>query len=143
MKKLIGLLFLSIGLVSNSISDQVSLAWCPSLDTNVVGYNIYFSAGPIITNWIPAIYSSNNPYVLISDGTNYYRSYTNKITIGNITTTTITGLIEGNVYYFTATAINSEGNESEFSNEAMYVVPIPFTNSVPTEVRNFQLLKMK
>jgi hypothetical protein len=54
------------------------LAWSPSLDTNVVGYNIYYGG------------LSGN--------------YTNKINAGKGTNITISGLVAGATYYFAATA---------------------------------------
>jgi hypothetical protein len=60
-------------------ADQsVNLAWSPSLDTNVVGYNIYYGG------------LSGN--------------YTNKINAGKGTNITISGLVAGATYYFAATA---------------------------------------
>ncbi len=51
------------------------------------------------------------------------RIYTNKISIGNGTSVTITNLVEGITYYFAATAYDDAGLESPFSNEAVYTVP--------------------
>lgn len=127
MKKLLGSLALLFGLTFCSIAEQVSLAWCPSPGPNVSNYNIYFSAGPVITNWIPSIYSSTtNPCgSIISEGTNWYRNYTNKVSVGNVTGATISGLLSGKTYYFTTTATDTTGLESDLSNEAMYTVPYP------------------
>src|SRR5208283_5100246 len=46
---------------------------------------------------------------------------------GNATNMTVSGLVEGNTYYFAATTYNSSGIQSPFSNEVSYSVP---TNSV-------------
>ena len=78
-------------------ADQsVNLAWSPSLDTNVVGYNIYY--GGVSGN------------------------YTNKINAGNGTNVTISGLMAGATYYFAATAYDAQSNESVFSSEISYLV---------------------
>lgn len=74
----------------------VSLGWDPSPDPTVTGYFIYVGTAT--------------------------RSYTNKVAVGNGTTATITNLIRGTVYYFTATATDG-GLESEYCNEVIYKVP--------------------
>ncbi|MCO5050774.1 MAG: Ig-like domain-containing protein [Verrucomicrobiae bacterium] len=84
---------------------EVKLAWDPSPDAGVVGYRIYY--GP-------------------ASG-----SYTNFTTVGATTEATITGLIEGAVYYFAATAFNDNGDESVFSNEVMHQ-PLAPVNQPPT-----------
>ena len=81
----------------NVLAADVSLSWQPSSSTNVVGYNIYFGT------------SSGN--------------YTGKIMVGNVATATISNLTCGTTYYFAATALDSSGDESGFSNETEFLVP--------------------
>lgn len=76
---------------------SVILAWSPSLDTNVVGYNIYYGGAG--------------------------GDYTNMINIGKVTSTTISGLTAGVTYYFAATAYDALGDESAYSAEISYLVP--------------------
>jgi|ERR1700733_8243532 len=90
------LLALFIGL-PHTTAATVSLGWDPSSDTNVVGYNIYYGTA-----------SSN---------------YTYKVAVGNIMATTLSNLTSGTTYYFAATAFDASGNESDFSNEATFIVP--------------------
>lgn len=45
------------------------------------------------------------------------RSYGAPISVGNVTSYTITGLEEGQTYYFAVTAVDTSGNESGFSEE--------------------------
>ena len=73
---------------------SVTLAWDPSASTNIAGYKVYY--GP-------------------ASGT-----YTNTLTVGNATNTTISNLITGATYYFTATAYDTANLESDFSNEVGY-----------------------
>ena len=95
---------------------SVSLAWDPSTSPNVAGYNIYY--GPAC-------------------GT-----YTNKISVGNVTSATIPGLTEGACNYFVVRAYDALGLESLPSNEVSYDVPDQFilaiksiqTNGSPTSV---------
>jgi hypothetical protein len=82
---------------------SVTLAWNPSISTNVAGYKIYYGLACSV--------------------------YCNTISVGNSTNVTVTGLVEGATYYFAATAVDALGIESQFSNETSYSVP---TNSAPT-----------
>ena len=91
--KLLGFL---VGL-GNVLAADVSLSWHASDSIRVTGYNIYFGT------------SSSN--------------YTCKIKVGNVTTTTISNLNCGTTYFFSATALDSRGNESGFSNETRFLVP--------------------
>ncbi len=84
---------------------SVVLAWNPSVSTDVVGYNIYYGVACGVYN--------NKMFVAGSTWTN----------------ATITGLAAGTQYYFAATAVDSLGVESPFSNETTYSVPL---NAPPT-----------
>jgi len=76
---------------------SVTLAWDPSLSTNVVGYKIYYGVAS--------------------------HTYTNVVDVGSATNVTIPGLVKGTTYYFAATAYDSTGGQSDYSNEASYTVP--------------------
>ena len=73
---------------------SVKLTWNPSPDPSVTGYRIHYGVSPA--------------------------QYTNSITIGNVTSATVSGLVNGVTYYFTTTAYNSAGIESLCSNEISY-----------------------
>ncbi|OFZ22720.1 MAG: hypothetical protein A2X94_03475 [Bdellovibrionales bacterium GWB1_55_8] len=83
----------------NSVNDQdcagrcVLLEWDPSPDADVTGYRIYvgFSSG----------------------------SYLENVDVGNVTSYTVRNLTPGQTYFFAATAYNSAGMESVFSNEVV------------------------
>jgi hypothetical protein len=76
---------------------NVTLNWQSSSSTNVAGYNIYYGTAS--------------------------GQYTGKIMLGNVDTATISNLDCGTTYYFSATALDSNGNESGFSNETRFLVP--------------------
>lgn len=78
-------------------AQSVILAWTPSPSTNVVSYNIYYGTACGI--------------------------YNREISVGNTNSATIKGLLDGMTYYFAATAFDSSGVESPFSNETAYNVP--------------------
>jgi Fibronectin type III domain len=78
-------------------ASPVTLTWQPSPSPAIAGYNIY-SGG------ISGI-------------------YTNKVSAGNATSVTLSNLIAGSTYHFTATCYDTVGNESAFSGEAVYTIP--------------------
>ncbi len=98
----LSLFFLLPFLTSAQTSGSITLSWGPSADTNVIGYNVYYGTSS--------------------------RNYTNEISLGNTTGTTISDLVGGVTYYFAATAFDSAGSESDFSNEILYNHP---TSVVP------------
>ena len=87
---------------------SVSLAWDPSTDPDVTNYNLYYGLA--------------------------HSNYTvGPIPMGNVTNFIATNLVYGwnTNYYFAATAKDSLGLESDFSNEVVYTVP---TNNITTNV---------
>jgi hypothetical protein len=86
-------------------TQSVTLGWEPSIDPNVAGYNIYYGTASHV--------------------------YVNKVTSGNVTNATVSGLVEGITYFFAATTTDTSGAESDFSNEASYVVPLPLIAPPP------------
>ena len=76
---------------------SVTLAWDPSPDPDVAGYNLAY--GP----------STHN--------------YTNVVDVGNSTSFSLFGLVIGATYYMAVTAYNSLGVESPPSDEVVYTVP--------------------
>lgn len=89
-------LFLLYFLISVSLqAADVPLAWDASISPNVVAYNVYVGGAS--------------------------RTYGTPIGIGNVTTYTVTGLSLG-TYYFAVTAVDVNGDESDFSNEVSQVI---------------------
>ncbi len=73
---------------------SASLTWNASPDANVTGYNIYFGSAS--------------------------HQYTNTVSVGNVTNTLVSGLLENTPYFFAAKSVNDDGVESDFSNEAAF-----------------------
>ncbi len=86
---------------SNIYSAQVTLAWEPNTENDLAGYKIYY--GKLSGN-----YDSN-------------------VDVGYQTSYTLSGFTSGETYFFAATAYDFSGNESEYSNEAIYTTGIPVT----------------
>src|SRR2546425_418414 len=75
-----------------SSAAQVTLAWDANTEPDLAGYKLYYGF-------------SSGSYPFSAD-------------VGNVTSYTLSGLLEGRIYYFAATAYNSSLGESGFSNEA-------------------------
>jgi len=75
-----------------------TLAWDPSTGTNVIAnYKIYFGVAS--------------------------HTYTNSRSAGTATTLSISNLVGGTTYFFSATAVDSAGLESDYSVEASALIP--------------------
>lgn len=86
-------LLLIVGVIllpSRIMAADVALAWNANTESNLSGYKIYYGT------------SSGN--------------LNNSVNVGKVTTYTVTGLPLGVTYYFAATAYNTAGNESGYSN---------------------------
>lgn len=70
---------------------SVTLAWDANPETDIVGYIVYYGSAS--------------------------RNYTNAVNVGNVTTNMVIGLVDGVTYFFAVTAYNTNGLESDFSDE--------------------------
>lgn len=86
-----------IGIVSQNHS--VDLSWVASTSQNVVGYNIYRGN------------QSGGPYAKINSSLDSNTAYTD------------TSVTDGNTYYYVTTAVNSDNEESGYSNQAQATIP--------------------
>ena len=92
-----------------ALAGNVTLAWDADADANVAGYNIYYwSKGGKVTN---------------------------AVSIGNVTSVTISNLAAGTTYCFTATTFDSSGLQSPLSSVVIFTMPFPPTMSIvnPTQ----------
>lgn len=78
-------------------AQSVTLEWDANTETDLAGYKVYFGTAS--------------------------RTYGTPITLGKVTTYTVTGLTPGVTYYFAVTAYNTAGLESGFSNEVSATIP--------------------
>jgi hypothetical protein len=84
---------------------DVTLAWNPNTESDLAGYRIHYGTAS--------------------------GSYSVQIDVHNVTTCTVTGLTAGQTYHFAATAYDTSGNESGYSNQVSYQVPTG-TSGVPS-----------
>lgn len=94
--KTIRLLVFVLLLLFPAALSAVTLAWDPSTSPDIGGYRLYY-------------------------GTNS-RTYNVAIDVGNVTTNTVTTLATNVLYFFSVTAYNTVGLESDFSNEISYMI---------------------
>jgi hypothetical protein len=85
-----------------SVTHSASLSWTASTSTNVVGYNIYRGT----TN-------GSGPYTKVNPSPVASTTFTDSTVQGGVT------------YYYVATAIDSNNNESGYSNQTQAVIPSP------------------
>jgi Fibronectin type III domain len=93
-----------IGLIaSNAMAAQVTLAWDPNTESDLAGYRIHYG-------------TASGSYSVHTD-------------VHNVTSYTVTGLTAGQTYCFAASAYDTSGNESGYSNEVSYTIaldPMPW-----------------
>lgn len=117
LKKALSLIILFIALAgSSSAQSSVTLAWDPSPGTNVISdYKIYYG---------------------VESGV-----YTNSQSAGTNLTLVISNLVQGQTYYYIATATTPEGWESGPSNIVTNTVPLTFRRQLGGSVSsgNFRM----
>lgn len=89
-------------LLNTNRTFSVTLAWDANTETNLAGYNVYYGTAAGL--------------------------YTVKTNVGNVTTNRVNGLLKSaGRYYFVVTAYNTDGLESDPSNEVSIAAPRPPT----------------
>jgi hypothetical protein len=87
---------------------NVTLTWDSNTEPDLAGYRVYYKTG-----------SSGSPY----NGTGADEG-DSPVDVGNVTELTLSGLADEAAYFFVITAYNSEGRESNYSNEVATSVAI-------------------
>jgi hypothetical protein len=90
---------------------QVTLAWDAATDTGLAGYKIYYGTQT--------------------------KQYSYYIDAGNLTAIIVPDLTAGQTYYFAATAYNSDGTESDYSNEVIYSLTSTCSYSISPSSQTF------
>src|SRR5438445_13064384 len=103
---LMAILALTFG--ARAATTNVTLAWNANTETNLAGYRVYYGTAS-------GTYSGSKPVA------------------ADVTSTTISNLTFGQVYYFAATATNAAGLESAFSTQVVYTAPTA-PNTAPVAI---------
>ena len=122
---LIGLLGAFISVSAFAVEKNITLAWDPNKEPDLAGYTIYATRSAEIvyeardvSEWVFDVGVMPSPQVEI-----------------------VVDMNEGETVYFVATAFDTVGNESKFSNKVFFYlpksVPLPdtFPPAVPTNLR--------
>jgi fibronectin type 3 domain-containing protein len=100
-----------LGLSGAVWAKSVTLAWDANTESDLAGYKMYWGTASEI--------------------------YNNSVDVGNQTSYTVIELIEGQTYYFAATAYDTSKNESGYSNEIFYTIPVVDTTP-PSDPKNLR-----
>jgi fibronectin type 3 domain-containing protein len=87
--------------ITTTNGSGVTLEWDANTEPDLAGYKVYYKTG-----------SSGAPY----DGTGATEG-DSPIDVSDVTTYTLHGQAEGVAYFFVVTAYDTEGLESDYSNE--------------------------
>ena len=109
MRKLVLIILAILLITTNVLAGSVTLEWAPNTEPDLVGYKVYTRT------------NTNDSHTLLED-----IPCTNLTDI-NDPTYTNTNLPDGVFNYFVVTAYDSEGLESEFSNEVVCSDGLPPT----------------
>jgi hypothetical protein len=93
-----GLLAVFLLFAGLAMADGITLTWDPNPESEVAGYKVYSGSAS--------------------------HAYSGPVDVGNWTNCFMSGLEPGKTYYFAATAYSSTGEESDYSTEVVYSVPV-------------------
>ena len=122
MKRFIALAFFAIiciSITSQTFAKDVSLVWDRNSEENVIGYKVYYQAG-----------SASLPF-----GGQDAAEGPSPIDVGNNLTATLSGLKDGEIYYFAVTAYNAAGESPYSSHVASDWIPELFYPQISDSVR--------
>jgi len=97
---------------TNVFSAQITLAWDPNTEPDLAGYKVYYGTAS--------------------------RVYGSPISVGKVTTYILVGLTQGQNYFYSVTARDTSGRESEYSNEVSRV-PSEHTQAYPVKTNPSRL----
>lgn len=120
MKKLLIFSTILISMVTCVLAVSITFTWSKNTDPSAKGYRVYSGI------------STNN--------------YTNSVDAGTNTNITLSNLLNGTTYYFSAKVYGTYVGlplESEFSPEIVFTTPLPITNTLPSAVQDFKILDIR
>jgi hypothetical protein len=100
-----------------ALAASVTLQWDPSPDAGIAKYVLHRGTASRVYDWITSVPISSTSVI-------------------------VTNLVAGQIYYFSATAFDTNGVESDFSNEISYTPSVIASNSLPVAV-SFSMATME
>lgn len=98
----LAVLFVALG-AQSALAGSATLTWDANTEPDLDGYKVYYGT-------------------TARTGTCPQGGYQTTLDVGNVTTYTLNGLTDGQVYYFSVTAYDTSDNESCFSNEVSKLI---------------------
>lgn len=116
---LVTCLFSTASLLNVANAAEVTLAWDANSEENLDGYKLYYKLD-----------SSGTPYngTGLNEGDSPVTIYLEDMENSSSPQFTLTGLGDGQIYFFALTAFDTDGMESDFSDEVSYEVPSTLPN---------------
>jgi hypothetical protein len=110
---IVAAIIMAVAIVGNARAGEVTLAWDANTETDLAGYKIYWST-------------------TVAGG-----PYPNKVDVGKVTQYIVKNLPDG-TYWFVATAYDTAGNESAYSNE----VSVRIDGTAPMKPNQLRVIKV-
>lgn len=104
--KIIFLIIILLGSGNLAFAATANLSWNANIESDLAGYKIYYGTSPRTGGCPPGGYPIN-------------------ISVGNVTSYALSGLTDGQTYYFSIIAYDTSNNESCFSSEVSKIIPLP------------------
>ena len=104
----VALIFIFLLLPAALQAGEVTLAWDPNSEGNLAGYKLYYDSDSDIEMYQGTGANEGDSPVII---------YVEDLDDADTPTFTLTGLTSGEYYYFALTAFDTDGLESDFSDE--------------------------
>ena len=96
---------------------SATLTWNANTESDLAGYKVYYGTSPR---------TGTDPKTCGMCG------YASSINVGKVTTYSLSGLTNGQTYYFSITAVDTSNNESTFSSEVNKAIPAIITTTTTT-----------
>lgn len=90
---------------------EVTLQWNANVESDLLGYRVYYHPGASAPPYTGTDANEGDSPILI---------YADDVTVDDTCSFSLSGLQENQIYFFVATAIDTQGNESSYSGETCF-----------------------
>lgn len=110
--------FFSLGFlfINNALAGSAVLTWNANTESDLAGYKIYYGTSSR---------TGSNPGL----NGNTMCGYSNSLSVGVVTTYTVTNLTDGQTYYFSVSAYDTSNNYGSFSSQVSKIIPNPYADT--------------